>query len=350
MLFRMGSRTTALALAAALALGAACSNGGDDDGAESTARTTRRASSTTTSTRAEAPLWPLTGLPLTDAARGQRPVLVVKIDNAPLARPQAGLNQADVVVSEKVEDGVTRLFVLFHSGDADPVGPVRSARTTDITLVTPLRRPLFAYSGTNPTFQRLIDQAPLVDVGISRAPGDYARDNGRPRPYNLFSSTGKLWAHAPPDAQPPPPMFRYGDHRGGEPATRLHLEYRGENITTIVDYAFDTATGTWNRAQDGTPHVDAAGQQVAPRNVVVQFVEYRDTGARDTSGAIVPEAQLVGGGEAWLLRDGKVTKGRWEKASPEAVTRFVDTDGTELALAPGQTWLELPPPGSGTLP
>ncbi|MCA1844637.1 MAG: DUF3048 domain-containing protein, partial [Actinobacteria bacterium] len=123
---------------------------------------------------------PLTGLP----PAANRPALVVKIDNAPKARPQAGLNQADVVVEEKVEDGVTRFFTVFHTADADPVGPVRSARSTDLALTGALNRPLFAYSGTNATFQALVSRAPLVDVGINAASRDYSRHGDRPAPYN----------------------------------------------------------------------------------------------------------------------------------------------------------------------
>jgi hypothetical protein len=266
-----------------------------------------------------------------------------------------GLNQADVVVSEKVEDGVTRLFTIYQSNDADPVGPVRSARSTDVVLATPLRRPLFAYSGTNTAFAQLLRTAPLVDVGVDAAPGDYNRQRGRPAPYNLFSSTPALYRRAPAGATAPPPLFAYRPAgqplaaAGTGPATGLHMEYRGRHITTVVDYGWDPAAGVWRRSQDGTAHVDPGGAQVAPKNVVVQFVEYRDTGHIDRSNTAVPEAQLVGGGEAWVLSDGKSVKGRWSRPSPAAVTSYTDSAGQPIALTPGTTWVELPPPGAAQL-
>ncbi|HEV7887212.1 MAG TPA: DUF3048 domain-containing protein, partial [Acidimicrobiales bacterium] len=156
---------------------AAC--GGGKKAATTTTTSTTAASTTTTAgTGFPAGAAPLTGLPAKPELLG-RAALVVKIDNAPKARPQKGLLQADVVIEEKVEDGVTRFFTIFQSQDADPVGPVRSARTTDITLVTPLNRPLFSYSGTNATFQKLISAAPLVDVGHNAASGEYRRDGSR---------------------------------------------------------------------------------------------------------------------------------------------------------------------------
>ena len=333
-------------LLSAFLLAAAC-GGGDDE----KATPTTKASGTTAPTLA-GDLAPLTGLPQPDAARRARVALVVKIDNAPKGRPQDGLNQADVVVVEKVEDGVTRLFTIFHTNDADPVGPVRSARSTDVALVTPLNRPLFAYAGTNAAFQALVDAAPLTDVGFNKAADAYRRAPGRPAPYNLYSNTSALYGKAPADAKAPPPLFTYraaGQAAGGEAATGVHVEYRGKNITTRADYAWDAAAGGWRRSQDGTPYVDAAGNQVAPKNVIVQFVKYKDTGQRDRSNTVVDEAELVGEGEAWILTDGKVVKGKWTKADAGAVTSYTDANGAKVGLTPGTTWVELSPPGTSEL-
>lgn len=340
----MRRRSLVLPLLASCLVLAACGGGGDDE--EDAAPTT---STSATAAPPAGDVAPLTGLAQPDAARRGRVALVVKLDNAPKGRPQAGVNQADLVVVEKVEDGVTRLFTVFQTNDADPVGPVRSARSTDVALVGPLNRPLFAYAGTNATFQKLVDAAPLVDAGFNKAAGAYNRRSDRPNPYNLFTSTAALYERAPAESQAPPPLFTYraaGQPGAGTPATGVHVEYRGRNITTRVDYAWDAGTGTWKRSQDGTPFLDSAGNQVAPANVIVRFVTYRDTGQRDTSGAVVDEAELIGEGEAWVLTDGKVVKGRWAKPTAEAVTAYTDEAGAPVGLAPGTTWIELSPPGT----
>ena len=347
----MNLRTlTALFVATALAT-AAC-GGGDDEDAAPRATTTSAAPAPTEPPAPPADIAPLTGLPQPDAARRNRPLLVVKIDNAPKARPPVGLNAADVVIQEKVEDGVTRFLAMYHSNDADPVGPVRSARSTDIALLIPLHRPLYAFSGTNATFQRQLQAAPIVDLQDSKVPSAYRRQSGRSAPYNLFSSTSALYRNSDSRSTAPPPLFRFragGQAAGGEPAKGVHMEFRGKNITTITDYAWDASSGTWKRSQDGGAHVDSAGAQVAPRNVIVQLVEYVNTGQVDTSGAAVPEADLIGDGEAWILTDGKVVKGRWSKPSPEALTSYTGPDGQPVLLTPGQTWIELPPIGSARL-
>lgn len=335
-------------LAAAALVTAACGGGGDDDDAAEVDQT-----STTVPADPAAGGGPLTGLPIEEARAG-RPALIVKVDNAPLGRPQAGINQADVVLEEMVEGGITRLAVVFHSQDAASVGPVRSARTTDILFGTALNRPLFAYSGANAAFAAQVASSSLVDVGQGTAPGDYRREPGRPQTYNLFSSVSALYDPLPEGAGPPPPLFTYRPEgqpsaaAGATATTGVRMEYRA-NVRTAVAWSWDPASATWKRAQNGTPHVDADGAQVAPRNVVVQFVTYTDTGQRDRSGAAVPEAGLIGEGEAWVFTDGKIVRGRWRKASAEAVTEYLDSAGAPIALTPGQTWIELPQPGTATV-
>ena len=296
---------------------------------------------------------PLTALP-GDPGRIGRPALVVKIDNAPKARPQAGLNQADVVVEEGVEGGVTRFATIFHSQDAPSVGPVRSARSTDVAIVSPLNRPLFAYSGANAVHLKLLRSSPLVDVGVDRFPGQYHRERGRPAPYNLFSGTAGLFGVNPSGgAGSPAPVLAYrpageAPPAASEPAPRVQAQWRGRIITTLV-LEWDPAVAGFARTVDGAPHVDADGRRIAPENVVLQMVGYRNTGLVDTSGAPVPEAELVGEGEVWVLTGGRMLKGKWSKPAPEALTRYFDPAGAPLRLTPGRTWVELVPAGNATV-
>jgi hypothetical protein len=291
---------------------------------------------------------PLTGLPM-DITRARRPVLVVKIDNAPMARPQIGLNQADVVFEEGVEGGITRFAALFHSEDSKPVGPVRSARSTDIRLISALRHPLFAYSGANATFQRYVHEAPLVDVGFDAHPDRYSRDSSRPSPYNLFSETGKLFDLAPDGAVPPPSLFAWrspGAAASGPDAravTHARVWWQAHRLTEAL-WDWDAIAKGWRRTQNGEAHVDGAGKQVTPANVVIQFVTYHDTGQVDSTGTAVPEADVIGEGDAWVLTGGMLIPGRWSKKSDGEITRYTDASGAPVQLAPGKTWVELAPP------
>jgi hypothetical protein len=329
---------------------AAFALGGDDEEAAPTTTTTTTTTAPTTTV--PAPVAPLTGLPGDSRLIG-RPALVVKIDNGDRrARPQVGLNAADVVYEERVEGSVTRFVAVYHSTDSTPVGPVRSARTSDIAILNTLHRPFYAWSGANPAFADRVRGAAIKDVGYDVLSGEYFREPSRPRPENLMlKSTATIMAMPSPGASPPPALFTYrkdpkATPRHWEPLQGVHIVYGGSAGSAPVDYRWDGKG--WARFQNGTPHVENGGQQVAPENVIIQFVNYAPTDVVDQFGVPIPEAQLVGQGEAWILTAGGIVKGGWVKGATDEVTRYINTDGEPIELTPGNTWVALPPPGGAT--
>jgi hypothetical protein len=343
------SRRRFLAGLAAAPIAAACGGkgGADEAAAGTTSSSTTAAPTTTTTAPPPPPLQPLTGIVHTgDPAVLARPALVVKINNIDTnetGRPQAGINQADVVFEERTEGGISRFAAVFHSTDSDPVLPVRSARYTDIEICSMLNRPLFANSGGNDHVMEAVRSANLVPVGHADVGNDYYyRVSDRRAPHNLASSTPMLYSLAPADSLPPPQMFTYRDPAappaGGVPVGGVHVEYGGGPAQAPVDHLFDAAQGGWARFQKGTPHVDTAGIQVAPPNLIVQFIEYDGT-----------TGILLGGGEAWVFTGGQLVQGSWLRPDPAVPTAFVDAAGAPIALQPGRTWVLLPPPGGATL-
>jgi hypothetical protein len=259
------------------------------------------------------------------------------------------------VFEEMVEGGLTRLLAVYQSQDPDDVGPVRSARSTDLFILAERGKPLFAWSGANPTFAAAVEAADLLDVGVGAVPDAYRRDPNRPAPYNLYAAPEQLRAAVAGDdaaSVPPQPLFTYRDEGaplsgpGVEPATTFRSTGTG-GLSTRIAWEWDAASGTWLRSQDGTAHVDSDGRRISVANMIVRFTPYRDSGVRDSVGAVVPEADAVGEGDAWLLSGGQLQRGRWSKPSADAPTTYVDGDGSPLRLAPGQTWVEVLPPGSG---
>lgn len=336
-----------LAVLAVAALGASCTS--SETGSPSARPEPTSATSPTT---AVAPTWPLSGLPLDDPARAQRRALVVKIDNVDqYARPQAGINQADIVYEEKIEGPISRFAAIFHSRDVAELGPVRSGRSTDVAIVSPLAVPLYSFSGANEVFIELLRAAPLIDIGYDVAPASYDRKPGRVAPDNLFTSTERLWALAPPDPSPPPPQLVYRAAGATAPSSAVALtsftySFGGGPVGQPVTMTWDPTVGGWVREQKGSRHVDTEGVAIAPPNVIVQFVPYRDTGLVDTSNSPVPEALLVGSGTAWVFTAGTATAATWTKASEDAVTSYaVAADGAAVELTPGQTWIALVPEG-----
>lgn len=284
----------------------------------------------------------ITGRPTT--LSNDRPALVVKIDNVPRARPQAAINQADLVFVEMVEGGVTRLAATFHSQEVGTVGPVRSMRTTDVALLRMLNRPLFANSGANQRTTQIVNDSPLVNIGAAtNAGGAYYRNGSRPVPHNLFTSTQAL--------------RREGGDRGGVPPQIMTVRRPGTSLphpsqaTNGVDISYPNTPvqyrwngSGWARTQDGRAFVDIGGARVAPETVIVRFTPYGVSPADANS----PEARVTGTGVAWIFTEGRLITGTWTKPRAQDVTIYRDSDGDEIELLPGRVWIEIPPPNTGT--
>jgi hypothetical protein len=191
----------------------------------------------------------------------------------------------------------------------------------------------------------------LVDLGYDTHPADYDRKPGRKAPDNVFTSTARLWALTPPGAGPPPAQLTYRAPDAAVPSDAVpvdHLDYDFGTgpVGQPVVFTWDPARHGWARVQKGTPHVDAAGVQIAPTNVIVQLVPYHDTPYVDLSNSPVPEADLVGRGEAEVFVDGHGRRATWSKPDDAAVTTYRDASGAPIPVDPGSTWIALVPVGA----
>lgn len=285
---------------------------------------------------------PLTGV-VPEGGAPDRPALAVKVENLHSARPQAGLNQADVVFEQPVEGNITRFIVVYQCEDADRIGPVRSARLMDPNLLPELGTPLFAYSGAAQPVTRAVTRADLIDLSFEgEAVGAYERDPSREMPHNLYSSTAALYEAAGGLGGPPRAIFTFRDRAPkGTKVKSVRLPF---NVSEAdVRWTWNQATRTWLRFHGEEAHVDEAGEHVSAANVVVQLVELRDSGIVDAAGNPSPEVEVVGSGKAYVFRNGKMIEGRWRRDSIRGVTEFVGKGGKVIPLAPGNTWVELLP-------
>ncbi len=346
-----------LAVAALATIAVAC--GGDDNSsptvepttsivATTVAATTTVAPTTTfpatTTTDVPVPVYPLTGLPVTDPGVADRPALVVKIDNNAAARPQSGLNEADIVFEEIVEVQ-TRFAAVFQSQGADPVGPIRSGRTQDIQLLGSLNSPLFMWSGGNGNVTRAIEGSDFVNLSAQRnnvynAAG-FFRSNQRRNPHDLYASATAAWTLAPEGAGAPAQQFLYrpsGEPAVGEAATGVDLNMDG----LPIEWRFDGPSGAYLRSNGGTPHMDELSGQISTENVLVMFVDYQASPADNRS----PEAQTIGSGEAWLFTGGVLQRGTWTRTDRLSAIVLHDAGGATIALTPGRTFVELARVGS----
>jgi len=289
------------------------------------------------------PVSPLTGLPAADPASIARPALSIKIDNIASALPQAGVNQADIVTEALVEGGLTRLLATYQSTGASAVGPVRSARPVDADLLRELNGGYFGYSGAAAgEMAPVIDHSTSLLLGFDDHPSLYYRAHGRYAPHNVFTSTASLWAagHAQRPTMPAPPrLFSYSATPGaGTPAGHVTMAF-----SPMSSAAWTWSGGHWLRTQDGSPDVLVDGSRVTADNIVILSVATAGTGITDAAGNEDPLPVVIGSGTCWLLRDGQVQQGTWQRPTVARPMVIVDAAGHPLPLHPGRTWIELLP-------
>jgi hypothetical protein len=282
---------------------------------------------------------PLTAI---DATGGvpDRPALAVKVENISDARPQAGLNDADIVYEEPVEGGITRFLAVYQCEDARRIGPIRSARLVDADILRQLGSPIFAFAGGVSQVVSAVEESGAVPLPYTGPSDFFEEDPNRSKPHHVFSSTSVLYEGA--NGGPPEPIFSFDEDRPtSEKRARLvHLDF---SPFANVFWKFSPKKRVWLRSHDEEPHTLEDGSQVSAVNVIVQVVKVRPSEILDAAGNPSPEIDAVGSGKAFVFRNGRVIEGRWVRETQDDNTEFLDARGETIPLAPGLTWVELFP-------
>ncbi|MGY1753858.1 DUF3048 domain-containing protein [Blastococcus sp. SYSU D01042] len=294
--------------------------------------------------------WPLTGVAV--EAPPQRPALAVKVENSVAARPQSGLDAADVVWEEVVEGGITRFVAVYHSTLPPEIGPIRSVRPMDAAIAGPLHG-LFAFSGGGPDFVRAIADAGMQVLSQDAGADGFFRLPTRSAPHNVYADPAAFLAQADAGHQAPPTgEFTFAP--AGQPATAVALGAP----TALVQLKLGSGRPSWTwslpddgwlRAEGTTPATGADGARLRATNVVVLRVDVVNTAFRDPAGNPVPETKMVGGGEALVASGGSTIAATWSKASETAPVVLTGPGGAPVQLAPGTTWVELVPKNGGAV-
>ncbi|MDH6212992.1 DUF3048 domain-containing protein [Streptomyces pseudovenezuelae] len=262
-------------------------------------------------------------------------VLAVKIDNVRAARPQTGLRAADVVYAEQVEGGLSRLMAVYATQFPKSIGPVRSARESDLELLRQYDDPTLAFSGAQHKLLPLIDKAPLRAVPPEDASDAYFRGTDKAAPHNLYLHPSKLMPSAP-GADALTNGFRFGAApSGGTKETSRTVRYPSASFT----FNWSARSHRWLVSMDGTPTVTTDGKRVAPATVVVQYVKVRTSRFHDVLGNNTPYTETVGSGTAQVLRGGRAYDVDWKRDNAKDGTEFTTKDGSPVNFAKGQVWV-----------
>jgi hypothetical protein len=284
-------------------------------------------------------LTPLTGQVIA-AGTVLGPSLAAKIDNHVDARPQVGLEHADLVFEELVEGGLTRYVVVWQSDVPAEIGPIRSIRPMDPDIVSPLGG-IIAYSGGQGRFVQAMKDTNVYNAihGQADTADVMFRTNTKKAPHNVLVRAPELIAkHA--ELVAPSQQFSFAPDavastamREGTPVVTIALRF---GAPSTPSWSLDPASGRYLRFQAGAADLDTVGGQLSAANVIVARVPIGNDGG-------VPKTLLIGSGEAWVSSGGSTVHATWSKGSREAPIRLVDDTGTVVRLAPGNSWIELVP-------
>lgn len=350
-----------LVLLCAFALIAAACGGDDEtDGAlafdaESTSTTTTTiaepeqeaitSSTSTTTTIPSGPVFPLSGEQLTNDNQGDHAAVVVKISNNDETARDAllGLDQADIVFEERIEQEATRFAAVFHSSLPTEVGSVRSARTSDVQILSNLNTPVFAFSGANDGVNGQVREAEndglLIRSSSQLGDIEFRRISEFSAPNNLVVDTVALLDNAP-DSAAPQPIFDYSNNAAelGAPTPGVRIPAR-----TNAVFVWDEDSEGFLAFQGGMPLESRDGVHVTPANVIVLTTTY----VASQIDAQSVDATTIGSNPVTVYSNGFRVEGTWTRDFARDGYTLETPDGQTIGLAPGQTWVSLAPAGVG---
>ena len=294
---------------------------------------------------------PFTGLEISPELWLKRPrrVLAFKVDNNLNARPQSGLQQADTVMEILVEGGMTRLLAFFMDNSSSYVGPIRSARPTDPTLVRPYGGILVvsgATAGLIPAIRDLgvpvleeVSSPTMFRIGSRKAPHNLYADTELVREY--IDNRGYLFN------QDVKPLYTFGNDQTSwlDGANRITIEY--SEFTTVI---WKNDNEQYNRfiVDSYSPEDDAVAHNFITRDgytdilkvptiVVIQGPLYND------EATTLPSVLTVGVGPLTIFHNGKYIEGTWRRNDIADQFEFLDSNQNVIEVPPSKQWIHVVP-------
>lgn len=285
--------------------------------------------------------------------------LAVMINNHTDARPQSGLDQADLVYEIVAEGGITRFLAFFNSSVPEKIGPVRSTREYYLVLVKELGDAMLMHIGYSPQALVAIESWPVRS--LSRGGAQFWRDEARlaagiPTEHTAYVDGQEMlkkgielgWEGTSDTFTP----YAFKDDSAAKPedtaekATELTIDFWNPGDYSAI-WKYDNATNSYLRSMgydendQPVPHIDAeSNKEISAKNVIVQFAKETSIVGDDKNRL---DYELVGSGEGIVFVDGKVYKVTWSKSDRDARTKFYSLDGEEVKFNRGKFWIAIVP-------
>lgn len=290
---------------------------------------------------------PLTGEWIDESYANARPIAVM-INNLKPAIPQAGIEKADIMYEVLVEGGITRMMGIYTDySDMDKIGPIRSARHYYVKLADEYDS-IYVHVGHS-TYA----VTELADSGIDHIDGTEGignvfcyRTSDRKAPHNCYSSSegikkafeqkGFSLTHGD--------GYDSGKFIFNSEDTELADGTAAAKITTAFNgdrkpwFEYNAEDKLYYRFEYGDKQIDEnTGNQLTYKNVIIQFAPHSVLDEKKD----LQEIKLTGKGEGFYATDGKIIPITWEKQTDKQATKYYTTDGQQLKMNPGKTWITI---------
>ncbi|WEG12387.1 DUF3048 domain-containing protein [Pullulanibacillus sp. KACC 23026] len=287
--------------------------------------------------RASEPVYPLTGLPAKGPINNR--VIGVMINNYYLARPQSGLQQADIVIEALAEGRITRFLALFQSQRPPIIGPVRSARPYYIQLNQGFGGIYVAF-GWSPQAKSILQNGDIDYIqGLYHDGTWFKRVTFREAPHNAYTSSADLEKGAKASgfsltqSVKPLPFLSTEEQSKlkGETVNKVTITYSSDNV---VSYAYNPKDELFYRQINGKQAEDR--ESLTPLSAANVFI----VSAKHTFIDKYPRRaiDLTSGGPAYLLQKGKLQRVEWKNVGGRLLPY---KNGHPLGFVPGQTWINI---------
>jgi hypothetical protein len=277
--------------------------------------------------------------PFTGGKPSANGVVAVKIDDTGNGRPQANIDQADIVYIEEVEGGLTRLLAVYDT-KLPNVEAVRSTRAADPEILAQYGPIAYVASGGAHNPLQLLDGSPLKSSINDRGGPGFSRDGGRHAPYNLTANLATI-AKAMKSPRAKSVGFTWSASTTGLGATPIRTTVQTVVGGTPVQFTYNGKTKRYDRIIGGVVQHTAAGKTISTPNVIVQFCRVtpypQDT---DVNGNPNMYTHTIGKGKVVVFRKGHKVTGTWSRPNAKSGTSFT-SGGKPIALTPGGTWVVL---------
>ncbi|MBF8981996.1 DUF3048 domain-containing protein [Lutibacter sp. B2] len=284
---------------------------------------------------------PISGIDSDQETIQKRPFAVM-FDNQVKARPQAGLDQAEIIYEMLAEGNITRYMAIFLTGEPKLIGPVRSARPYFINKAMEYDA-LYIHDGGSPQALEDIVNFKIADISAqSRDQSIFWRKSHKSRPHNEYTSTNAIRKAAMQSRYREQVTFdtlkfnKKDQSIGGDQLGKIVIPYSKDYK---VSFVYDEDAMVFYRYINDQKHLDEESKKhLSAKNIMIQKVS---TTVIDNEGRI--EIQLVGKGQGLYITNGQMKEVVWEKTSRRGITKFFYENGEEIDLNPGVTWMEVIP-------